>query len=184
MSQPEETQWKNKWLDKGLPETLLDEMIDEVNAEYDTELGVWYFHRYAQVRVNVLGEELTTNEFYLYIIERAEQVFYGKGTLEDTQVFAQVPCTEIVFQVFKLHVGEVISVKAYGYTIQTIKADDIVTVFLYPVNIEPVSIPPFSYALFEIIDRYVVTSEKVCIAESAIKDETFNKTETVNIINV
>lgn len=133
MSQPEQEVWKNKWLDKGLPETLLDEMIDEVNAEYATELGVWYFHRYAQVTVNVLNDTLETNEFYLYIIERASQVFYGKGSLETTEIFNQLPCTELVFHVFKLHVDEVITVVGYGFTVFTLKSDSYVDVTVSPV---------------------------------------------------
>ena len=123
MSLPEQTEWKNRWLQKGLPETLLDDMITEANAEYDTELGVWFFHRYAKVTVNVLDDELAEDEFYLFIIERADEVFYGHGSIEPTQIFPQVPCTEIVFEVYVLKYTDVLTVQRFGYSIVTVTKD-------------------------------------------------------------
>jgi len=137
MTEEQQANWKSRWILKGLPETLLDEMIAEANTEYETELGVWYFNRYAQVKVSVIGDSLDTNEYYLYIIERADTVYYGKGSLDSYELFPQVPCTEIVFQVIKIYVGETLQIKGYGYTIATISKDSEIEV-----TVEDVCTPP------------------------------------------
>lgn len=123
MTEEQQTNWKNRWVLKGLPEQLLDDMINEANTEYETEMGVWYFNRYAQVKVTVTDDELETGDFYLYVIQRADTVYFGKGSLESSELFVQVPCTEIVFQVIKMHVGETLQIKGYGYTIATVSKD-------------------------------------------------------------
>lgn len=146
MSDAQQDEWKARWLPKGLPSGLLDEMIAEANAEYETELGVWKFNNFANVLVHVTDVDLEENEFYIYIVQRAETVFFGEGTYSKDWSFTQVPCTEIVFQVFKMHVGESITAIGYGFSLETISKDTDVNVTISAICETPPPTPQLTTA--------------------------------------
>jgi hypothetical protein len=120
MSETQQEDWKERWTYKGLPETLLDAMILEANAEYETEIGVWKFNNYAIVKVIVDGDTIVGNDFYVYVVQRANKIFMGEASQISSWIFPQVPCTEIFFSVYKLNSDSGVVIKKFGYTVETV----------------------------------------------------------------
>lgn len=128
MSETDYTEFKNKWLPSGLPETLLDEMIAEAEAEYDSELQYADVNRYKQLNIIIEDIPLQSGEFYLYFVQRANEIFQGVANQLTEWLFAGIPCVEIVAQVFKMKYDGVLSVIGFGYNIFNHTKDESVTV--------------------------------------------------------
>ena len=183
MSSPEQEQIKTKYLALGLPESLIDAMIAEANIEYETDIGVEQFNRYANVKVFVDDVDLLEGEFYLYIIQRANTIFYGEGTLSAEWDFAQVPCTEIVFQVFKMFVGETLTIHGYGYSIVTVSKEMSVIVTIGAIGDGDTVFPDWEYVIINIDDGILVVGETCGVSDAGQQTESPKPSESMVKVN-
>jgi hypothetical protein len=175
--------WEQKWRAKGLPQALLDAMIAEVELEWESQIGFGQINRLAQLTIQIIDYDITTNCFYLIVLIQNMNVFQGEAITKTTYDFAQVPCIPLSAYVLKLRDSDDVPI-CEGLASINHSKDETLQVELQYINGLTVQFPPLlGWLMSNFEDGHIGILESMMVSDSGITSESTKPIETFNVVN-